>query len=682
VQVGAWYPLNWPFLLAGITPRAIGGELLLSGLVACSGAYFLARRLLRSETASILAAMCYGLSGWFAAHGQHLGMVASAAWLPWLLVGLLRYAAAPGARRLVELGLVGAAIALPGSFQIALYTFAFVAIWAGCEALVERSHLMGRRLGLGLAAAVVWGAALSAVMILPGLELVSRSIRAQVNARDLPDVGYFHASALATLVYPDYYGLLSGHYVGPGDSTQHYFYAGVLLVPLAVVGARQRRVLLTAAALGLPFVWYALGPRGGLFELAVPLPGFSSVELPMHGWFLPALGLALLGGAGMDLTVRRFGSRAGAALIGLVLLDVLVVNQVLDPLAYARASFADQYGGALATFHAQARAAEPSVLRVYGPPLAAVGYRNHALQSRVPTTYGYNPLELADYAAYTDAAAEANPRLILGLAANYQLAGDQLVRVGDALPLAYVAHPPRLVPDAAAAAGALILLDPATTTLVTGPTPEEEEASDLAATVSVVAVEEATLRLRYASATPNLLRVAIPSYPGWHATLDDRDLTLVTVDAAFTGVEVPAGEGEVLLTYTSRLFVPGALLTALALVASGLVYASWAATATRGSSTPETAAITISVARVTERRSSLAPASASAAAGSTSIRTTFSGADIPSWRSLFHLRTSSVTPSTLRPWRSAASLCQASSATGHRDRCTDEHPSSAANPCR
>ncbi len=41
--------------------------------------------------------------------------------------------------------------------------------------------------------------------------------------------------------------------------------------------------------------------------------------------------------------------------------------------------------------------------------MAAVGYRNHPLQSRVPTTYGYNPLELAGYAEYADAA-EANPR--------------------------------------------------------------------------------------------------------------------------------------------------------------------------------------------------------------------------------------------------------------------------------
>src|ERR1035437_4911660 len=33
-QVGAWYPLNWPFFLAGITPRAIEWQLALHCLLA------------------------------------------------------------------------------------------------------------------------------------------------------------------------------------------------------------------------------------------------------------------------------------------------------------------------------------------------------------------------------------------------------------------------------------------------------------------------------------------------------------------------------------------------------------------------------------------------------------------------------------------------------------------------
>ena len=128
-------------------------------------------------------------------------------------------------------------------------------------------------------------------MVLPGLELVGQSVRTQLDVRDV-DLGYFHPGALFTLIQPDHYGLLSGRYTGPADQTQHYFYAGIALLPLAALGLRNGRVARMALFLGVPFVWYAAGPAAGLFDLVVRLPGFSGVELPMHGWFLPARGPA------------------------------------------------------------------------------------------------------------------------------------------------------------------------------------------------------------------------------------------------------------------------------------------------------------------------------------------------------------------------------------------------------
>src|SRR5207248_440534 len=132
-------------------------------------------------------------------------------------------------------------------------------------------------------------------------------------------LGYFQVESLFTLVQPNYYGvLLDSRYTGPGDVTQHYFYAGVLLVPLALLGLRQGRVVRMALFLGVPFVWYALGPDAGLFNLLVQLPGFRSVELPMHGWFLPALGLALLGGAGVGVLQRHLRWASQALLLGVL----------------------------------------------------------------------------------------------------------------------------------------------------------------------------------------------------------------------------------------------------------------------------------------------------------------------------------------------------------------------------
>src|SRR5258708_14228710 len=56
LQVGAWYPLNWPFLVAGILPTSLSLELLLHGLIAAGGTYAVAYRLLGSKMAAVGAA--------------------------------------------------------------------------------------------------------------------------------------------------------------------------------------------------------------------------------------------------------------------------------------------------------------------------------------------------------------------------------------------------------------------------------------------------------------------------------------------------------------------------------------------------------------------------------------------------------------------------------------------------
>src|SRR2546429_8568448 len=80
-QVAAWYPLNWPFFLAGITPKSMQWELALHALLACIGTWLLARLLLRDELSAVVAAIAYGFSGFFAAHASHLNVAQAASWL-------------------------------------------------------------------------------------------------------------------------------------------------------------------------------------------------------------------------------------------------------------------------------------------------------------------------------------------------------------------------------------------------------------------------------------------------------------------------------------------------------------------------------------------------------------------------------------------------------------------------
>ena len=258
--------------------------------------------------------MFYGLSGFFAAHSQHVGIVQAAAWLPWLVLAIDMLAEHVTLRRLALAGLLGAMLALPGHFQTALYAFCGVAVWAVLELLVRPGWDRAVRMGVALLAVGVWGGLLSAVMILPGLELARQSLRARLRAGDL-NLGYFQPDSLLTLVQPNYFGVLLGSsYTGPGDVTQHYFYAGILLVPLAALGAwRSPPARRMAVFIGLPFIWYALGPAGGLYTLAQP-PARLRKCRAAHARLVPARAGA--GSSGRRRTRRAVDAHAESVVTG------------------------------------------------------------------------------------------------------------------------------------------------------------------------------------------------------------------------------------------------------------------------------------------------------------------------------------------------------------------------------
>ncbi|HEY0582170.1 MAG TPA: YfhO family protein, partial [Chloroflexota bacterium] len=118
-----------------------------------------------------------------------------------------------------------------------------------------------------------------------------------------------------------------------------------------------------------------------------------------------------------------------------------------------------------------------------------------------------------------------------------------------------------------AADAALATLDPTWETLVIGSTPPPIAEPDERASVTIVDRAADRLTLHYRTATQSLLRLAMPTYAGWHARLAGRELTTLTVDRAFIGVLVPSGEGDITLSYEPRWFWPGLAISSLALTA-------------------------------------------------------------------------------------------------------------------
>ena len=561
-QVGAWYPLNWPFFLYGVNAEALKWELALHSLLACVGVFLLALEWIESPPSAAMAAMMFGFSGFFAGHSSHIGMFQSAAWLPWLLLGAHRALVRGCNFALIGAGLAGACLFLAGHFQTALYAFSALFLYAvGVAALGQCSWWRAIRTlgGIGLLTAL-----LSAVQILPAYELTSQSIRAAQSYAQKTN-GTLEWRAFGTLFVPNVYGSVSGHYSGPFDRTQYYLYGGILLIPLAVLGCLAKRLRWVGLMLAVPAVWYAFGPPGGLYRLIAALPGFAKVRAPVHAWFVVALALALLAAAGGEGLSRRWRARWLAfALAGVTFCDLTFWNSLENQLAYARTSFENLYGRRGSQGAALVRPTLPEGTRFHASNGATVfGPMNGSFDERVEVTYGYNPLELKRYSEYFSAIA-ANPKLLGALNASWQARRSRPEVVAGTLPRFFFARSVATMSGPAESLARLASTDPAAETLVEGAATAPVAPSGA---VTIERAEPGLYVLKFETPQPGLVRTAIPWFPGWQASCNEKQLALRIVDHALLGVEVPAGSGEMVLQYHSTWFPVGAGISLLALLA-------------------------------------------------------------------------------------------------------------------
>jgi hypothetical protein len=573
-EIGAWYPLNWPFFLTGITPRSIEWELALHAAIACIGAWLLAFDLLDSAEPAILAGILYAFSGFFAAHSSHIGIFQGAALFPWLLWSFRRAILLDVWRYGTVCAAIGAFLMMAGHFQTALYSFFALFLFALSLRKIKAVAF--------LSAAIAAVVALSAITWLPAVELAAESIRAQAD---------FHAQtnstlvpgALLTLFVPNYFGAIQGPYHGPPDITQFYFYGGLLLPFLAALGLTNKALRVTALAVLVPVLWYALGPSAGLYQAVALIPGFRSVRAPVHIWFVAALVLAVLAAAGAQFLSTRFRKPwLIPALAAVAFANVYVCNMQGNQLAYARKSFKTLYENAAASFDAATEPLRANPLaRFYAPSDNNIfGPLNGALASQLEATYGYNPLELQTYHDYM-IAARTNPKLLNGLSVTHRLdlRSGQIVPNPEALPRA-------TIPPVVLQAGSLAVLDPAAGTLLTGNPGAYRQ--DTAAQIRITNYEGSLYRIQYTAATPSVMRLAVPYFPGWHALVDGAPAPVFVLDQALSGVLVPAGSHELVFRFNLRSLTIGLVCSASAwlLLLAAMCFSFLAAAVSPGRSSP------------------------------------------------------------------------------------------------
>jgi hypothetical protein len=338
------------------------------------------------------------------------------------------------------------------------------------------------------------------------------------------------------------------------------------MVPLAALGLAFKRVRWFALALIVPFGWYAFGPSAGLYAIAANLPGFNAVRAPVHDWFVVALGLALLSGAGLTLISRNRFRWFCLALVIATFVDVLYWNSLANQLAYFHGSYQTRYGGYEETFKRAVLPPRADGARLYSPIVSnAVGPMNSAYYLHVPATYGYTPVPLKRYQEYADAAA-GNPNLLNALYVGLLLAPGAGATTANANMLPKFFFPKRI--SSVEPGQALLQLPIATpfeNALVEGNI--DDLLQDDSASVRMDSADPQRYVLHTEAKSASLLRAAIPWYPAWRASIDGKPVATRIVDHAMTGIPVAAGQHEVVLQYVAARFRIGAAVTLLTLAA-------------------------------------------------------------------------------------------------------------------
>jgi hypothetical protein len=149
----------------------------------------------------------------------------------------------------------------------------------------------------------------------------------------------------------------------------------------------------------------------------------------------------------------------------------------------------------------------------------------------------------------------------------------------DALPRARLVHSVEQIADDKAILQRLAdeRFDPRQSVILeeTPPFPPRPAAGDEMVSLSDEGPQQ--MRIKVRASADSLLVIADSYYPGWQASLDGRPTTLLRANYAFRAVAVPAGEHEVLLSYTPSRFRLGLTVSAagLAVILGWLAVAIW-----------------------------------------------------------------------------------------------------------
>ncbi len=607
IQAGALYPA---MPVAAALGLAFGRDTLLYWLewvvvlhVALAGifGFLLLRALGVKRTSAYFGATTYQLCGFFAAHAEHLGTTIAAAWLPFALLCVYRWHKERSWRAALLLTAALALTVLAGHAPLTAVVVAACFLFGLLLAIFD-----GRRFSILLvtAAASLGAALLSLAQLAPTYQLTNLSV-AQFRADYLGTGGGVPATALVSLVWPNYYHIFEpAQYKLPVDLTYMYLYCGMLglLFGLAgVVLAGRSRLNRVFAILLLAGVLATLGATTWVGRMAlslIPLRIRIGLEPEISAAVL-CLSLAVLAALAFDRLVTN--KRLACVLAVAAAADLIAVSSGRPMNAYPAAAEPGvgrthidgrpetlkrmlQLTGASSppsrvdtVDAAMAWSTAAPITHIYTAGGADVMAVYRTMQARLAFAKGErwgayyqiedlrSPVIGLMNTQFAITSARLDERRLAGSPFREltSIPGGYIYENQAVLPRFFLVS--RLRPARSLEEAAALLrspdFDPQHEAIVEG-----APALAVGAPAGTVAVSEYGLqqvRLLVESERPAYLVTSETHYPGWRAYVDGRPQPIYYTNVAFRGFPVPAGRHQVVMRFEAPLFWWSAAASAL-----------------------------------------------------------------------------------------------------------------------
>ena len=229
---GAFYPLNIIHALLGDV-RGWSFLVIFPSIASAVAMYLYLREIKQDKVSSLGGSIVYAYSGFAISWAQFITAAQAMIWMPLVLLLLEKYFSSKRRFYAYWIPVIFFLIITSGHFQILVYMTALTVVYFAWKWFEGRDFTLIRNIIIPGLLTV----GLSAVQLLPTLEMSQFGLRTSENAISARNFGLLPLRNLVTLIAPDYFGNPSTYnFFGFFNYHETIFYGGILII-FALIGS-------------------------------------------------------------------------------------------------------------------------------------------------------------------------------------------------------------------------------------------------------------------------------------------------------------------------------------------------------------------------------------------------------------------------------------------------------------